>query len=162
MQALVAVQPYCDFSPTTLTYLQLTTLGTGPEEDEWFCNLDFVFLEIEDSALTLFSSASSCYVSVTSPCCEFSRATICLITRYSIWTKPQCNAMTRTKKQCMIIKSRTRTRTSIDKDKGQDQDKLNNKAFRKVHGGSEIVAARKSTFSGYPGVIYRLQKYDQM
>ena len=70
--------------------------------------------------------------------------------------------MTRTKKQCMIIKSRTRTSTSIDKDKGQDQDKLNNKAFRKVHGGSEIVAARKSTFSGYPGVIYRLPKYDQM
>ena len=27
-----------------------------------------------------------------------------------------------------------------------------------VHGGSEIVAARKMSFSGYPGVIYRCLK----
>ena len=27
-----------------------------------------------------------------------------------------------------------------------------------MHGGSEIVAARKMSFSGYPGVIYRCLK----
>ena len=43
------------------------------------------------------------------------------------------------------------------KHKTESKEK-SNQDTEQVHGGSEIVAARKMSFSGYPGVIYRCLK----